>query len=451
MTVKLGIMSQKRKRNSYDVRYKLEVIEFAQQSSNCAAERKYGVSEKMVRDWRSKEEKIRNASSKSVKKLRTVLSPYDDLEMKLKDWIIELRSNGYIVTRPTVRLRALQLAKDFGHPEFKASAGWCTRFFNRNGLTLRQRTHIAQKLPKDIETKVTSFQKFVIDLRKGHEFELGNIGNMDETPMFFDMPGSRTVDIKGSKTVTVKTTGSDKSHFTVILACLANGTKLKPAVIFKRKTMPKDKFPSGVIVYVQEKGWVDENVLLKWLNDVWFKRPGALLNAKSVMVWDMFRAHLVDSVKRKLKERKTYQVVIPGGCTSVLQPLDVCLNKPFKVNMRHKWNTWMVEGTKHLTKQGNLKRPELTTVCQWVVDSWNEIPSDMVMRSFLKCGISNSLDGMQDDELFSEFIGDHQESACESEDLTTSEYDAGIYDDCVSESQFNQLFGESDDEDFDGF
>ncbi|WAR01860.1 POGK-like protein [Mya arenaria] len=112
-----------------------------------------------------------------------------------------------------------------------------------------------------------------------------------------------------------------------------DGTKLKPAIVFKRKTLPKEKLPEGVIVYTQENGWVNERVLLEWLNDVLFKRPGALLNKKSRMVWDMFRAHLVDAVKAKLKGRRTYQAVIPGGCTSVLQPLDVCLNKPFKSNM----------------------------------------------------------------------------------------------------------------------
>ena len=131
-----------------------------------------------------------------------------------------------------------------------------------------------------------------------------------------------------------------------ILACLADGTKLKPAVVFKRKTMPKEKLPFNISVYVQEKGWVDETVLSKWLNDVWFKRPGPLWKKNSVLVWDMFRAHLLGKVKGTLKETKMHQAVIPGGCTSVLQPLDVCLNKPFKVNMRQRWNHWMVNAKK---------------------------------------------------------------------------------------------------------
>jgi len=47
-------------------------------------------------------------------------------------------------------------------------------------------------------------------------------------------------------------------------------------------------------------------------------------------VWDMFRAHITDEVKAEVAKKKTDMCVIPGGLTSVLQPLDVCINKPFK-------------------------------------------------------------------------------------------------------------------------
>ena len=184
-----------------------------------------------------------------------------------------------MVTRTNIRHQALQIAKERGQSDFKASAGWCTRYMRRNNLVLRQKTHIAQKLPKDVDCKVDSFFKYVIDLRKEYDLSLGDIGNMDETPMFFDMVGNRTVDVKGKNTVNV-----NKANFITILACLADGTKLKPTVVFKRKTMPKEKLPSNISVYVQEKGWVDETVLSKWLNDVWFKRPGAFLKNKRAMM-----------------------------------------------------------------------------------------------------------------------------------------------------------------------
>ena len=68
-------------------------------------------------------------------------------------------------------------------------------------------------------------------------------------------------------------------------------------VIFKRKTMPKDKFPEGVIIYVHHKGWMDTDGMLIWLQKVWGRRPGGeLVNTKSLLVWDQFHLHLVDKV-----------------------------------------------------------------------------------------------------------------------------------------------------------
>ena len=57
------------------------------------------------------------------------------------------------------------------------------------------------------------------------------------------------------------------------------------------------------------------------------------------LVWDSFSAHLTDTVKQQLRENKTATAVIPGGLTSLVQPLDVCLNKPFKDRLREKWMT----------------------------------------------------------------------------------------------------------------
>lgn len=37
--------------------------------------------------------------------------------------------------------------------------------------------------------------------------------------------------------------GNEKNRFTVILSCLVDGTNFKPMVTFKRKILPKLKFP----------------------------------------------------------------------------------------------------------------------------------------------------------------------------------------------------------------
>ena len=124
----------------------------------------------------------------------------------------------------------------------------------RKDLVIRQKTRIALKLSCELEDKINGFQKYIIKLRQTHNFPLSQIGNMDEVPMNFDMVDNRIVDNKGKKTIFVKTKGNDKTRFTVILTCIADGTKLKPMIIFKRKLMPKIKFPLEVFVHVHEKG-----------------------------------------------------------------------------------------------------------------------------------------------------------------------------------------------------
>ena len=71
--------------------------------------------------------------------------------------------------------------------------------------------------------------------------------------MTFDVPLNKTVDVKGAKTVMIKTSGNEKTRYTVVLACCADGTKLPPLAIFKRKTLPKDVIPHGIYVHVHSK------------------------------------------------------------------------------------------------------------------------------------------------------------------------------------------------------
>ena len=61
----------------------------------------------------------------------------------------------------------------------------------------------------------------------------------------------------------------------------------------------------------------------------------------------------------------------------------------------------MAGSTDHaLTRAGQLKKPSVTLWCEWIVKAWNEIDSAIIIKSFKKCGISNALDGSEDDMLY---------------------------------------------------
>lgn len=441
------------RRNRYPAKFKLKVVEYAEKTNNCAAAREFNTTESNVRNWRKLLTKLRQMPKNKCAN-RGKKNMWPQLEDEVHKYVCETRQDGHSVSRGKIRIFAMQEAKKMNIVNFKASAGWCTRFMKRHDLVLRQKTKIAQRLPAELAEKVSSFQRFIIKHRKKNEYRLACIGNMDETPMNFDMPAGKTVNKMGEKTVLVKTTGHEKSRFTVVLTCMADGTKLKPMVIFKRKTLPKQKFPKGVVVHVHEKGWMDEQGLKIWLKQVWCSRPGGLRKEKSLLVWDMFKCHLMDSVVAQLRSQKTDIAVIPGGLTSIVQPLDVCLNKPFKDYMRDLWSNWMIEGEKTFTKGGSMRAPTLETLCEWIVQAWGTIRLETVVYSFKKCSISNALDGTEDDILWDENVSDAMTEDEEAADDPMMAEDDDPYDDQVRGEDWDTLFGNEDDDeeqDFHGF
>ncbi|KAG7162928.1 Pogo transposable element-like 13 [Homarus americanus] len=165
---------------------------------------------------------------------------------------------------------------------------------------------------------------------------------------------------------------------------------------------------------------MDEEGVKLWIENVWNKRHGELHKENSLLVWDRFSPHSTKDIKKCLNHLNTKQAVIPGGLTSILQPLDVRINKPFQENVRAEWNKWMVEGDKSYTKGGNILTPPLDALCEFVVKSRDAIRVEVITKSFKKCGISNKMDGEEDDTLWrcsdgEDSNNEHKDEASDSE------------------------------------
>ena len=317
---------------------------------------------------------------------------------------------GIAVSGLILRLKAKELSDD---PAFKASRGWYEKWKRRHSVSMRKKTTLAQRLPADLEENIVRFHRFVIAARRRADYPLSRIYNMDETPMRFELPSNRTLEFSGSRTVPVKSCGAEKRSFTVVLAVAADGAKVPPKVIFKGVRTPRGLVvPHPLRVSFHKKGWMDEQGIREWIRQ---SLPRA---ERSLLVWDSFRAHLTDSVKDDLKQRNIDVAVIPGGLTPVVQPLDKCLNKPFKDNVRRKYLAWMTSGPFEFTPAGKKKAPSRNLVLRWIKEAWAEIPEEMVVKSFKTCGISNALDGTEDDVVYSE-----ETPEVDYEDIEENEFD----------------------------
>ena len=117
----------------------------------------------------------------------------------------------------------------------------------------------------------------------------------------------------------------------------SSGKILKPLVIFKgarNGRIVQREFPTyknNVIHLCQVNAWMDEEAMLVWIEQVLCPHietalPGILL----ILFFDSYCCHMMASVVGKIQDLGVEVEHIPGGCTSICQPVDIGKNKPFK-------------------------------------------------------------------------------------------------------------------------
>ena len=376
-------------KRSYSVAFKQKAVQRALSIGNRPAAKELNVDEKRIREWRKQNIKFDEMSSSDANKKRRLCGGgkkplLPEVELKLTEWIAVERAEYHRVTRKRIAAKAMELAN---YPNFKASRGWVDKFMRRNDFVIRQRTTTGQRLPPQLSQKVSSFVQFCLKMRMKYKLEAGAIGNMDETAIWADMPGGRTVENKGTKTVPVLTTGHEKVRITVCLAAMASGRKLPPLIVFKGKRMPDElKKVSGAVIGMSENGWMQSDMTQLWIKQCW----GTFSFARRMLVWDSFRGHLTEDVKKTLKSTKTLACVIPGGCTKLVQPADVSWNMPFKTLYTELYETWLAEPARSadVTAAGNPRAPSRLNMVKWVKESWARLSPELIRKSFEACGIT---------------------------------------------------------------
>jgi hypothetical protein len=231
--------------SSYAVGFELKLVEYGEKHDNRAAGREFTVSGFNVCYWRKQKDALLQTTNISREVFRGPKSgKFPELEDEILEYARGLRNIGVSVLHKMLHLQAREIAirQGISPSQFKVSRGWMCRFMKRKQLSLRRRTSLSQRMPKDFDDKIIAFHKFVIRPRKNSSCLLSKMGSMDQTPLYFDMLTNTTIEGKGEKSVIVRTSGCEKQRCTVMLAITADGRKLLPYVIFKRQTMPKPSY-----------------------------------------------------------------------------------------------------------------------------------------------------------------------------------------------------------------
>ncbi|CAI7871542.1 unnamed protein product [Closterium sp. NIES-53] len=353
----------KRVRHSYTVKEKLHWLkmqEFQPDLTNRALAKLAKVQPCQIRDRKKMRERLEVASGcrrRLIGAGRKAKYPF--MERAVYRQFLSHRAKGLSVS---VNMLQKWSAKYLKHRmpgvNWRASFRWSARFRARWHLARRVKTKMGQKLAADCKEKFESFWEFVRQMRTLHDYPLDLIVNADQAPLFLEMPAERTIEMKGARTVHVRSAGYQKERVTVMLAVTAGGLKLPPYVVFKWKTVPKVAIPAGACAVYEASA-----------RDYWTSKGG--LGGAGLIPRPPDRSCWSDDAHVQAVEGGH-----PRGCTPLVQPLDISINRAFKC--------------------GNLQKPPTETVLRWIDESWEAVPEELVKKAFVTCGISTSIDGTED-------------------------------------------------------
>ena len=100
-----------------------------------------------------------------------------------------------------VILKALQYETDFRWKKYQTRYGIVRRLLISKNIVIRAQTHEAQRAPKEMQDEAKCFVARVRPLLSCNNRDKRFILNMDQTPVFFSMAPTTTLNERGSRTV----------------------------------------------------------------------------------------------------------------------------------------------------------------------------------------------------------------------------------------------------------
>ena len=320
--------------------------------------------------------------------------------------------------------------------DFRFSNGWFQGFLSRHSITLRFATNVSQKIPSEYVSAILSWLQFnrrnaqirpstSDELRVVGRYLLDSICNVDETPLPFEYLSGQTYADKGSRTVQVKASNSgwDKRQATIILAAFGSGkNRVRPTIIFRGKENYEGRramfyqrkreeetlrYNKDVSVLWNETAYANSDLLVNWINNMLVP---ALPPGPRLLALDVAKFHSTEEVLTTLNSHDIIPSMIPAGCTGLVQPLDVSINKPFKVilldlldNLLDNYETinhTSLRELSHTNLSAIAERRVLVTHA--VGQAWEifcERNQESVIQTFRSLGLTLPIDGSCDNEL----------------------------------------------------
>ena len=347
---------------------------------------------KQIRSWTKQLGSMRLALQNTRRK-RTKLtcnkgrnSRLEKWSDRLLPWIESQQKDGKTVSIRLASVRAKRMDPTLRRMKRYTVFAIVRRYCRSKGITLRATTHKSQEDPSEKKELATAFLETTRSLLTQANRDKRFIINMDQTPVNLHDSNKKTLAKIGSKTVNAKEMKTSVGRVTVCLTVCADGTKLPPLIVYKGepgKAVEREVtkyYPDALVCCVQPNAWTDERVALIWVDKV--LAPYVATAPKGVVPYlflDKYKCHYQGTTSQAIEQLGVEWDIIPGGCTGLVQPIDVAIGKPFK----HRIRAWLEEWLMDNEGFDRVKPPVARQlVAEWTKKAWDSISTDIVWNSW---------------------------------------------------------------------
>lgn len=199
--------------------------------------------------------------------------------------------------------------------------------------------------------------------------------------------------ILNKKSIAAMSTGPNELHITALLSYNAQGFKLKPYIILSEvKSIPDELKDLDAFFTSQASGWMTSHLFYAFcvffvgeVNKYRLELPDDIRNKPIILLCDNHPSRFNSNSIEFLAQHNIQLITFPAHCTHVLQPFDVSVAYPFKINLSSfRMSRHVRDYAKRLKNQ--TARARYITVSS-IINSWNSVPIELLKKSFEATGI----------------------------------------------------------------
>lgn len=133
--MKISDKKEIKSRKSYTTSQKLEIVSFAETSTNRKTAKIYNIDESCIRKWRNQKEMLESINKERCTRRKPNLR-FPQLENRLKQFVQQRMDyqNGFFLRPHEIRAESIKIAKDLNISNFKGTSSYIFKFMERYNI-----------------------------------------------------------------------------------------------------------------------------------------------------------------------------------------------------------------------------------------------------------------------------------------------------------------------------